>query len=79
MEFQEAKDILLKDIRGIKEKDSRLFVGMDSYTMPELANEIEKETEFGKKQVHMFISAMETIERIKQERNLIKKPWWKFW
>lgn len=83
MDYKESKQILLKDIRGIKDKKARLFIGQDSYTMPELADEIENETEMGKWQIEMHISAMETIERLRKEKvskkeNLFITIWKKF-
>ncbi len=79
MEFKEAKEILLKDIRGIENKEVRIFFGENTYTIHELIDEIEKESEFGKKQVELYIRTIETIKKIRNTKPIKKKRWWKIW
>jgi hypothetical protein len=77
MEYEKAKQLLIKDLRGLTNTKACIWFGDKVFTAAELAKEIEDETEIGKNHINLFMEAMNHVEQILL--NQPPKKWWQFW
>ena len=64
-EYLKEKLEMLEDLRSIKNSlHMKIYAGIKSYSIPQLIEEIENDTDFGKKQVLMSIRSKEVIKKI---------------
>lgn len=76
MEYEEAKQTILKELKGISpDCKIRFHVNEKVYGPQEFALELENETELGKWYIDARIRTEESIQKILD--NPPKKRWWK--